>query len=1088
MRQIRPTLQMLPTLWMRVSRVLTLAMAGVCATQLMAAPVHLQVDSRVHPIGLGATAPVLSWQSDATTQNWKQSAYQIYVAGSAEALGRGNADIWNSGRIASSDSVNVLYRGPALQSGRRYYWSVRVWDAQGKSTMAAEPAWWEMGLLTKSDWQGQWIRAGNAEQQAVLGRIQWLWLPHSNATSATQGTRAEFRYRLHLDSMPDAASMHVYVGGSFTAKVNGMTTGHKEEWSSFDREDIRNELRYGSGAAGDNAIVIEVDVPSSQDHATFPAAAAVAIRLGDLSGHDKWLESDASWQARELAPAASSAWMPAQVVGPLASHRFGVAPDRHSPAATPNRLVFGTTLLRKSFDAPRVPVSARLYITALGSYRAYLNGQPVDAYRLTPGFTDYRKRVLYQTYDVTHLVKSGENTLGAVLGAGWYGSPLLWSGTREFSGPDRLRAQLEITYSDGTHKVIATDNSWQTSWSPIVASTIYGGEDYDARLVQPGWNTAAFHPAQPWSSAIVDDADTPESVSAQPDQPIHQQLTVTPSAVTMVHNPATGKEDAVFNMGQNMVGVVRLRVHGPRGVIVRLRFAERLNPDGTVYTENLRDADATDIYTLSGDGEEQWSPDFTYHGFQYVEVSGYPGKPPLSAIEGLVWNSLPEVPSMRLATSSDLLNSMDKLGLWGQRGNFVSIPTDCPQRDERMGWMGDAGVFWRTGSYNFDIDAFSHKFVQDQDDAQNADGSFTNIAPNLLQGVEGDPGAPGWGDAGVIVPYATWLQYGDLDVLKQAWPGMTRWMDFILRTNPNHLRQKDLGPDYADWLAPDPHTPGDLVGTAYWALIARQMQTMATALGRSADARKYQDLYDTLRTAYQHQYIGADGKMPGDTQTDYVVTLYAGLAPPSLVSSMTDRLVANIQAHNNHLTTGFLGTPFLLSVLDANGRTDVAYTLLLTTGYPSWGYMVSKGATTWWERWNGDTGDPSMNSYNHYSFGSVMAWVYRRVAGIDTDPSGAGFHHILIRPRPDERLPHLEASYASPYGNIATDWTLDPAAQGGAFHLSVNLPANTSATVDLPGKDGSHVTQDGNPVTLPYRDGAYVADVGSGTYRFAVQP
>jgi alpha-L-rhamnosidase len=1074
--------------WTGISRGLTLAMTGAFALQLMAAPVHLRVDRRADPIGLGDASPVLSWQSDAATQNWKQSAYEVYVASSPKALAGGGADVWKSGRVASPDSINIAYKGPALQARRRYYWSVRVWDATGKSTMAPEPAYWEMGLLSSSDWHAQWIRSSSQEQQDVLKRINWLWLPKGDSAKVPQGTKAEFKYTLHLDHMPDAASMHVYVGGTFTAKVNGVQTGHKEEWSSFDREDIRDALHSGSGVAGDNTIVIEVDVPSSQDHPTIPAAAAVAIRLGDQTGHDKWIESDSSWQARESAPAAASDSMPAQVVGPLADHRFGVAPDRQSPAATPNRLVFGATLLRKTFDAPRVPVSARLYITALGSYRAFLNGQPVDADRLTPGFTDYRKRVLYQTYDVTHLVKSGENTLGAVLGAGWYGSPLLWSGTREFPGPDRLRAQLEIRYSDGSSKVIATDSSWQTSYAPIVSSTIYGGESYDARLVQPGWKTAAFHPAQSWASAMVDDAGVSDSVSAQPDDPIHQQLTVTPISVKMVHNPETGKEDAVFNMGQNMVGVVRLRVHGPRGTIVRLRFAERLNPDGTVYTKNLRNADATDIYTLSGDGEESWSPDFTYHGFQYVEVSGYPGKPALSAIEGLVLNSLPEVPSMQLATSSDLLNKMDKLGLWGQRGNFVSIPTDCPQRDERMGWMGDAGVFWRTGSYNFNIDAFSHKFVQDQDDAQNPDGSFTNIAPNLLEGAEGDPGAPGWGDAGVIVPYATWLQYGDLDVVKQAWPGMTRWMDFILRTNPNYLRQKDLGPDYGDWLAPDPHTPGDLVGTAYWALIARQMQTMATALGRTADAQKYGALYDKIRAAYQHQYIGPDGKMPGDTQTDYVVTLHAGLAPPALVSSITDRLVANIQAHNNHLTTGFLGTPFLLSALDANGRTDVAYTLLLTKGYPSWGYMVSKGATTWWERWNGDTGDPAMNSYNHYSFGSVMAWVYRRAAGIDTEPDGAGFHHILIRPRPDARLPHLTASYESPYGKIATGWTLDGAEQGGAFHLSVDIPANTTATVDLPAKPGSRVTRDGKALTLPYRDGAYVAQIGSGSYQFEVRP
>ena len=1084
-------------------RVFCTLAAMLLAPSAFALPVHLLTEDRTDPLGIDDPAPALSWQSDDTVRNWKQSAYEILVASTPEKLRSGHADIWDSGRQSSAQSVDVPYAGPALRSRQRCYWTVRVWDDAGNPTAAAEPAWWEMGLLSPSDWRARWIRADDAGQRAALDRIQWLWLAHGDSEHVPSGTKAQFRYMLHLDRVPQSASLHVYAGGTFTARVNGTVTGHKQDWSSFDREEIRDALH-----PGDNTVEIEVDVPASSSHPTAPAALAAAFRLGDAPGDEKWLVSDAAWQARAAAPAdvaqtadASGAdWQPAQVVGALAEHHYGVAPDRHSPAPTPTQLVFNTSLFRREFTAHGAPVSARLYITALGSYQASLNGKPVSNDRLTPGFTDYRKRVLYQTYDVTNLVTGGQNTLSAVLGPGWHGSPLLWSGSREFPGPDRLRAQLELTYRDGSHATIASDDSWQTSYSPTVSATIYGGEAYDARLAQPGWQTAAFHPAQPWPAATVDDSDADMTVSAQPDAPVHQQLSVTPVAVTTVHNTVTNTDDAVFNMGQNMVGVVRLRVHGPRGAIVRLRFAERLNPDGTVYTQNLRNADATDSYTLSGTGDEEWTPAFTYHGFQYVEVSGYPGgKPPLSALEGVVLNSLPPLPSMRLETASDLLNRMDKLGLWGQRGNFVSVPTDCPQRDERMGWMGDAGVFWRTGSYNFNIDAFSHKYVQDQDDGQTADGGFPNIAPNLLIAGPESTGAPGWGDAGIIVPYSAWLQYGDRSLIERAWPAMTRWMDFILQNNPAYLRRNDLGPDYGDWLAPDPHTPGDLVGTAYWALIARQMQTMATALGKTADAQKYAALYDHIRTAYQHQYIQADGAMPGDTQTDSVVTLYTGLEPPALEPAITARLVRNIQAHNNHLTTGFLGTPFLLSVLDAEGHSDVAYTLLLTTGYPSWGYMVSKGATTWWERWNGDTGDPSMNSYNHYSFGSVMAWVYRRAAGIDTAPDGPGFHHILIHPEPDPRLPRLHASYDSPYGTIETDWTLDPAAspaaQGespgaaapGAFHLTVRVPPNTTATVELPAKPGSRATQDGKSVTMPYQNNRLVTEVGAGTYRFVVQ-
>jgi alpha-L-rhamnosidase len=511
-------------------------------------------------------------------------------------------------------------------------------------------------------------------------------------------------------------------------------------------------------------------------------------------------------------------------------------------------------------------------------------------------------------------------------------------------------------------------------------------------------------------------------------------------------NPINGGRAVVYDMGQNMVGNIVLHVHDHRGTIIRMRFAERLNPDGSIYTENLRNATVTDTYILSGNGEETYTPAFTFHGFRYVELSGYPlsgypGIPTTASIEGLVYDSLPATPSIRFQSSSDLLNKMGQLGIWGQRGNFLSIPTDCPQRDERLGWMGDAGVFWRTGTYNFDIASFTRKFLLDIDDAQTADNAFTNVSPNLLGP---DPGAPGWADAGILVPYAAWLQYGDKTLLEASWPNMQRFMDFILTANPDYLRRNKLGNNYGDWLAPDQNTPKDLIATAYWAIIARDMKEMSLALGRKEDAEKYQTLYNNIAEAYRTQYIQPDGAVTGNTQSAYVVTLYSGIAPEALRANMTTRLVADIEAHNNHLTTGFLGTPFLMFVLDDNHRPDVAFKLLLQDTYPSWGYMVAKGATTWWERWNGDTGDPSMNSYNHYAFGSVMAWVFRRAAGIDTDSSGPGFHHLTIQPQFSPSLPTLHTEYDSPYGLVTTDWT------SISHRFTITTPPNTTATITLP--------------------------------------
>jgi alpha-L-rhamnosidase len=548
-------------------------------------------------------------------------------------------------------------------------------------------------------------------------------------------------------------------------------------------------------------------------------------------------------------------------------------------------------------------------------------------------------------------------------------------------------------------------------------------------------------------------------------------------------------------MGQNMVGWATLKAKGVAGTKIRLRFAEILNPDGTIYTANLRNADATDVYILRGGDEETFSPHFTFHGFRYVEVTGYPGIPGLNAITGDVVSSVAGDPVAKLVTSSDLVNQMWSIGIWGQRGNFLSIPTDCPQRDERLGWMGDAEVFWRTGSYNFDIAAFSQKFIQDIVDAQTSQGAFTNVSPDTLpfeggstEGTsawnEGMVGAPGWGDAGVIVPWTTWVQYGNKVIIEENWKSMQRWMEFIQSRNPDFLRTKGVGPNFADWLAPDEHTNKDLLATAYWALIANMMSQMAHAVGKDADAKRYEDLVQSIRAAFQKAYIKDDGEVGTGTQTSYVVALYTKMAPAELEPLLVDRLVKDIETRNWHLSTGFLGTPFLLFTLADHGRSDVAYRLLLNDTYPSWGYMLSKRATTWWERWNGDTGDPSMNSYNHYAFGSVIAWVYRYAAGIDTTHDSPGFKEIIVHPHLDSRMTAARAEYDSIYGKIISEWKGTPA---GPFRLKVTIPANTSAKVFLPAIAGAHPSEDGSPLNAQAENGSFVIQVGSGSYNFEVK-
>jgi alpha-L-rhamnosidase len=1005
---------------------------------MLAAPVHLRTNYRETPLGIDSEKPRFLWQSDSVERGWKQSAYRILVASDQALLAQKRPDIWDSGKRDSDESVDVPFEGKPLQSGHRYFWTVEVWDREGRPETAA-PTWFEMGLLRPEDWKAKWISGDQAEQEADHAAAKWI-VAAKPATG--EQTITIFRKRISIAKPAFRASISVIANGPFESLVNGRPVSHKVGWQSFDFHEIHADLH-----TGENMIEIRARQPHVDNRTQLRSACAVAtlVKIVDEDGTIHRFGTDTDW-----------------TVGDTASQSVMLAaPGSYLQESGPTAHL-GTDL-RKSFGVAKKVVSARLYITAMGSYRASLNGQRVGDDVLTPDFTDYRKRLNYQTYDVTSKLTHGTNTLNVLLGAGWYGSGLTWAGTYSFGvAPPSILARLVIETADGKTTSIVTDSTWRSAKTPILNSEIYAGETFDARI----------ETASPDGSVVEHPA--PASVlTAQEDLPVHRKDSIMPIKVTTLANG-----DAVFDMGQNMVGWTRLKVHGPRGKTVHLQYAERLNADGGVYTENLRSAEANDTYILSGHDTEVFEPSFTFHGFRYVQVSGYPGKPEVSALEGVVLNSLPAEPSAKLETSSELVNKMWTAGLWGQRGNFVSIPTDCPQRDERLGWMGDAGVFWRTGAYNFDIDAFSHKFLRDVDDAQTPAGAFTNVAPDVLKGND-SVGAPGWGDAGVIVPYTTWLQYGDRAAIDENWTEMERWMAFLEQANPDHLRRNEVGPNYGDWLAPDGKTPKDLAGTAYWALIAKMMQTMAEKTGRTVEAEKYARLQSSLRDAFQRAYVQEDGEVKGDTQTAYLLTLYLHLAPANLERSIADRLVADITAHGTHLTTGFLGTPFLLSVLDEQGRLDVAYKLLLNDTYPSWGYMIAKGSTTWWERWNGDTGDPSMNSYNHYAFGSVMAWVYRRVAGIDTAEDGPGFHHIVIAPQLSPMMTSTKAEYESAYGTIKTSWRSTAA----GFSLDVTIPANTSATVAVPVAAGQGVYEDGKLLS-EYGIASAPLQVSAGTYHF----
>jgi len=1019
------------------------------ASAVFAAPVRLQCEHLDNPLGIDSLAPRLSWQSDATERNWRQSAYQILVSSTQG----GKPDIWDSGKQPSADSIDIPYGGPKLASGKRYYWSVRVWDSHGKASMAAAPAWWEMGLLAPSDWTAKWIAW---KDQLDDDRAGIRWISSGPIVPPPPLPRLASTFRCQFNSSaPRDVAVFIATPGAVQLRVNGKLMSSKRDWNTFDRQDITGEI-----VAGQNTVEIAVAGQAGGRGPVPPALRIAALlKIVDASGKIERHPTGDGWEAR----LGDGEWMAATVagdVGPL--------------SAVPGPLPQPAGLLRHEFAIAKRVRSARLYVTAAGSYQAFVNGKRVGIDVLTPEFTDYKKRVLYQTYDVTSYLTNGRNAIAAILGDGWALSPQLWNGVRMafLNPPPRLLAQMRIEYIDGTHDDIVSDGTWKGAQSAIYHSEIYAGEVYDARLEQPGWNTAGFADAA-WSEAAVEPA--PQGVVAA-------EMT-TPARVVATINPVSVKAVAggayIVDMGQNMVGWPVLKVSGPAGTRVRMRTAEILNPDGNLYRDNLRNADATNTYVLRGGAIEVYRPHFTFQGFRYVELTGFPGTPTTDSLAGEVVSSISGEPTATVTTSSDLVNRFWKTGIWGQRGNFLSIPTDCPQRDERQGWTGDAEVFWRTGSYNFDIASFGRQWMRSVVDDQTADGAFANTVPVVAS--MGD-GAPGWGDAGVIVPWTAWVQYGDKAILEENWPAMQRWMDFIQANNPNFLRRNRTGANFADWLAPGSQTPVDLVATAYWALIARQMADIAHALGKETDVARYRTLGGQIRDAFQKQWVKDDGTVGTGSQTGYVLALYMNLVPDSQVATAVDKLVKDIEAHGWHLTTGFLGTPFLLFTLADHDRTDVAYRLLLNETYPSWGYMLSKGATTWWERWNGDTGDPAMNSYNHYAFGSVMAWVYRYMVGIDT--AGPGFHEIVIHPRLDARITKARGTYDSAYGKIVADWN---GTAGGPFSLAVTIPANTKAKVYLPAGGASQVTEGSKVVKVVKEGGSLVVEVGSGSYAFRVK-
>ncbi len=969
---------------------------------------------RREPLGIDDRRPMLSWRIEGVA-GVAQSAYQIVVASTLDNLRSGLADLWDSGRVQSSHTTGVRYDGAALKARQRCFWTVKVWDSAGRSSGWSDTATWEMGLLDEAEWVGDWLAVeGGDERDSREAGVRWV-------SATTLAAPETCRFRLPFRSGEGEGLLTIMTEGKLSKlALDGRAID--QPW--------RDPNGYGDPPAlsfplhlepGEHELTAEV---ASKGKSGGPGVAALAAQIrtpAPQGGVQRILDG---WEA----PSAG-AWAPA--AARQAQSHFPWPP-------TPARL------LRRSFSLSARPKSARLYVSALGGYRLWINGRRVGDDELQSEASEYRRHVPYRTYDVTAFLREGDNALGLLVGDGAYASYQSPDGRYAY-GPAPRRVRLFIESRGATNEVerVATDLDWRHAGSPVLMSETYAGEDHDLRLWPRGWAEPGFDDRE-WDR--VWKAPSPEGKPCAPlAEPIRETRVLKPVSIRPM---GTGRH--IIDFGQNFAGRVRLRIKGARGASVIVRHAEILDSEGNLDRRNLRVARAEDRYILNGDdAPEVLQPVFTYQGFRYVEIEGVSKFSP-DMIEGVVLSSdLPEVGVFR--TAEPLVQKLWLDSLWSQRSNFMGLPTDCPQRDERLGWTGDAQVFWETAAFNMDVGGFTRAYTRMLRDDQAPNGAYPMWSPSPRGlGWGTTTATPGWADAGVMLPYLAYLHTGDRSLVDENWEAMSAYVSGVLADNPNGLWRKGRGADLGDWLALDAKWPGDettpkdLIATAMLARSVDQLAKMAAWTGRSSEALRWRQQRELIRTAFASAFVGAEGTVGNGSHTGYILALRIGLIPQIQRKAAGEKLAADIRRRGALISTGFLGTPLALDALADAGHVRLAFDLLLRTEYPSWGYMVRRGATTTWERWNGDTGDVSMNSFNHYALGAVCGFLYRRVAGIE--PIEPGYAQFRVAPLIDRRIQSAGATVDSVRGRIDTNWRVE----GDNAILNLRVPANSRAEVVSP--------------------------------------
>jgi alpha-L-rhamnosidase len=1057
------------------------------------------------PVGIDTLKPRFSWILACGERGQKQTAYQILVAGSNDNLDKNSGDVWDSGKVKSNQSVQVEYGGKELKSKTKYFWKVNVWDKDGNLCDNGQSATFETGLINASDWLAYWIEVPY-RLPAIPRRVKglngyhclaakdpneqkWLMFDLHNVFSINKIRLFPARpFDYTVDKPGFLFPVRYKIDVSMTGDFSDSTCV-----ADFTKNDISNP--------GDNFVECLFDavecrfVKLTVTRLANREADVYAYALAEVEIYD---------DANNIAPNAmvtasdsieNGAWS-VKNINDNKNKSQKPAPAYSDPAPA--------SYFRKEFTAGKAIKKARVYSSSLGVYELYINGKRIGDDILSPGWTNYDKRVQYQVYDVASELVQGKNVIGATCAEGWYGGRILQAVEREGRRlRPKLIVQLEIEYGNGAVKNIVSDFTWKgTTDGPVRASCIYDGEIYDARMEMPGWNTIDYNDSN-WSAVIYLITPPTESIVSQKCQPMRiTQL------IRSVKLSEPSDSVYVFDMGQNFAGICRMKLKGQAGKTVRFRYGELLQSDGNIYTDNLFNAKATDYYTMRGGDEEFFEPHFTYHGFRYVEVIGMENKPAINDMLGCVIHT--DAPlSGKFETSSPLINRIMQNILWTQRSNMYSIPTDCPQRGERRGWMGDAQTFAQAACFNMDMSRFFSKYCEDIADAQTKDGDYPVFTPQPYRHeIDSCYNAPAWTDAGVIIPWRIYENYADINLLRNHFESAKRYVALVAKRNPDFIWRNQRGRDYGDWLNADnlrdipglpkkgAGVPRDVLATAFWAHSADLLAKMAGVLGKTEDARRYGLLSENIKKAFNAEFVGPDGQITGDTQCGYALALHFNLLPENIRQKVFDKMLAGIERYNWHISTGIQGTNRMMMELTGFGRNDVAYRLINNRTVPSWGYMVDCNATTIWERWDGYVEGRGvrrgvhctlMNSFNHYGLGAVGEWMWRNIAGINPDSNNPGYKHFIIWPRPGGGLEWAKGEYNSVHGIIISDWEI----RDGRFYLNISVPANTTATVYLPAKNkmdimegGKAIKQTGDVQFVSFENETAIFRVSSGVYNF----